>query len=264
MNTMLKNLILTGVLVGTSAAASAATITISTDPNAETNFLSLLHGGYAQENFDGWVTQGSGPAAPGPEVTNNFQREKLSWIDSSPSFVTNVGTFTLTENGHSSYPWLDGETHGNNLKIESAETGESGREVLSNYEGDFWLDSNDAKEVRWDFDAGAVVGKSFNAFGFYLADPADVAASLTLKYADGTYSDSLTIPFGQQNAELFYVSVVSPKSIVGASFYFNNSANNDGWGIDDITVGTLPEPGTLLLIALGLLGLGAARRKALK
>jgi hypothetical protein len=261
MKTFLKTL-LAGSVLAAAGAASAATINIgvSYDPNAEANFLAELSGPIVQENFDGWVTQGSGPASMGGSQT---QQEQGSWVDSSSSFTTNVGTFTLIENGHVNYDWLDAGD-GNNLKIESAQTGESGREELSNYQGDFWLDSNDAKKVTWDFNSGGVVGKQFDAFGFFIADAADVSATLTLHFANGSSSDAYAIPYEQPNGQVGYLTVKSSESIVGGTLTFDNSAYNDGWGIDDITVGTLPEPGTLLLMGLGLIGLGAARRRAAK
>ena len=36
---------------------------------------------------------------------------------------------------------------------------------------------------------------------------------------------------------------------------------NGGWGIDDLSLSTIPEPDTLLLMGLGLAGLGYARSK---
>jgi hypothetical protein len=39
------------------------------------------------------------------------------------------------------------------------------------------------------------------------------------------------------------------------------NASNDGYGIDDVTVGRVPEPGTLALLGLGLLGVGLMRRR---
>jgi len=67
----------------------------------------------------------------------------------------------------------------------------------------------------------------------------------------------------------------SETTINVASLIFENCAGNgncdgyssaDGWGIDDATVGLLqisiPEPGSLALLGIGLFGLGAAGRKA--
>jgi len=261
-----------GLALASTASAASINLSISFDPNAEANFKDLLKPGYVAEDFDSLPQQGSGPQSfNGGSASQNDQ---ASWVDSNPTFNTNVGTFTLEEAGQvfaTSGGFDDGdgnelvsETDGDNLKIESEDTGEFGREALSDYQGDFWLDSNDAKQVNWKFDSGAVYGKSFNAFGFYIADPADIQAQLKLKFENGTESDAFTIPFGQDNANVGFVSVTSDVGVSGGTLYFNNSEPNDGWGIDDVTVGRLPEPGTLLLMGLGLLGLGAARRRAAK
>lgn len=264
-----KTLLAGGVLLAASAAQAATIdIGISYDPNAEADYISLLKPGYVQENFDSLGIQGTGPS--NSYGGTHLENQQLSWEDSNPMFNTNVGTFTLVGNGHEPVNGLDAND-GDNLKIESAYdrdaltgTGEFGREELATYDGDFWLDSNDATEVTWDFNSGGVVGKVYDTFGFYVADPADIAAQLTLHFDDGTYSESFTIPFGQSNGNVGYVTVKSDMNIVGGTLTFDNSASNDGWGIDDVTVGRLPEPGTLLLMGLGLLGLGAARRRAAK
>lgn len=260
MKTFTKSLF-AGALMLTAGSATAANISIgmSGSATAESDFKDLLKPGYVSENFD---SLGNNPVSY--TGGSNAQNQQLSWMDSSPTFSTNVGTFTLTESGQTFTNDKLAADDGDNLKIESAGTGEFGREVLSSYEGDFWLDSNDAKKVEWNFNSGGVAGRYLNAFGFYIADPADIRAQLTLIFENGGFSDSFTIPNGQTNGNKGFVTVKSDMNVVGGILTFDNSKKNDGWGIDDVTVGRLPEPGTLLLMGLGLLGLGAARRRAAK
>ena len=260
MKSIVKSIFAGGAMMAAATASAVPVISINIDysAGAEASFLGELHGPTVTENFDGWVTQGSGSQVMGG---SSSQQQHGSWVDSANSFSSNVGTFTVVQAGQLGLDYLPADD-GMNLKIESAETGEFGREVLSGGQGDFWLDSNDARKVTLTFDSEAILGGTFNAFGFYIADAADVGATLTLTFDDGSSSSQLVVPFQQVNASMGYVTVATTGSIVGGSITFNNSADNDGWGIDNITVGRLSEPGTLLLLGVGLLGLGAARRRA--
>lgn len=250
MKTLLKTLLVGSAL--TAASAQAATINFTYDPGAaaaEAAFVGSLHSIVATEDFNSIAT-------PGTQVIG--ANDQSSWEMAAPSIATSVGNFTLVTHG---------QEHGNperdSLMIESGATGEFGREEYG--PDDMWLDSNDARSVRWDFDQPA--GGYFNAVGFYLADVGDVNASLTLEFTDGTsmtVEASEFIPYGQTNGNIGYLTLVSDKNILGGYMMFNNSTGNDGWGIDNVTIGTVPEPGTLLLMGLGLLGLGAARRRAAK
>lgn len=179
--------------------------------------------------------------------------QQLKWLDTAKTFNTSVGAFTLVTPGDTNY----GDTErSEELKIENKSTGEFNRQVAFGN----WLDSNDAKEVRWDISIG---GSPFNAIGFYLADANDQGARLILKLTDGTEVDAtyqLTTALPDGNIK--YITINSDVSISSASLIFDNGdAGRDGWGIDNVTVGKVPEPGTLLLLGLGLLGLGAARRR---
>lgn len=249
MKSFVKSLVASSVLLAAASTNAAPFIGISYSPTAEADFLASLNGPVVTENFNG--LGGAQVINEGGNVGHHF-----SWENKASSFNTNVGTFTLNGVGQTA----DGNVHNSELMIESNLTGEDGRESISNGSAsDLWLDSNDATNVTWSF--GAPLSGHFNAFGFYLADPSDVSANLTLTFADGTSSVSTTTFFELDNANLGYVTVISDQNIVGATLTFANSTINDGWGIDDITVGNVPEPSTLLLMGLGLLGLGVARRR---
>lgn len=245
MKSLFKATLLASAMLATVSVSAAPVISMSYSPTAEADFLAALNGPTVTENFNGL---GGAPIIGADD--------HHSWENKAASFITNVGTFTLTTPGQTA----DGNVHNGELMIESNRTGEDGREALSNgLVTDLWLDSNDAETVIWSF--GAPLSGNFNAFGFYLADPSDVSANLTLTFADGSSSTSLTTFFELANANMGYVTVISDQNIVGATLTLSNTSSNDGWGVDDVTVGNVPEPGSILLMGLGLLGLGAARRR---
>lgn len=247
MRTLTKTLLAAGTLaVASSASAAFVEINVHEDAfDQQEAFLNNLDYVAGTENFD---------ALGGNQVIGDNARS--SWENSDSSFSTEVGTFALKEPGNGL------NDHSDELRIQSDETGGFGRTSVSG--NGYWLDSNDAKQVVWNFDSSS--SGYTNALGFYLSDVADVAGELEmiLSDADGNQLASQTIQYPQVLGNLKYVTVYSDTNLFGGSLTFNNSSMNDGWGIDGITVGEVPEPGTLLLMGLGLLGLGVARRRISK
>lgn len=217
---------------------------------AEANYLSSL-ASYQQETFDDLSTvTATGATSLGAVQTGNQQS---SWVMASEQFTTAVGTFTMVKS--------DGAANSSDVRpdllmIENSSTGEFGR---SPSHATNWLDSNDADIVSWDISG---VG-FFDSLGFYLSDVNDQGASLKLVFDDGT-EHTTQLNSSLSNGNLMYVTLMADVAISSASLLFDNGINkNDGWGIDTITVGSLPvpEPATLALLSLGLIGVGAARRR---
>ena len=231
------------VIVNVTQGAAAAT--------AEANFLSILK--YSTtETFEG-------NGANLNTVSANYAGadQQLNFEDHSDSYITSVGSFTLDTAGQDTGVG----TYIEDLMIESdTTTGEHGRQSLSTYQNDFWLDSNDAEQVTWDIFTNPAT--AFDAIGFYLADAEDQGAVLTLDLDNGT-TQTIDIPTTGLNQNLLYITLTFDPAVLSASIVFNNSNDHDGWGIDDVTIGKVqvPEPGSLALLGLGILGLGVARRK---
>ena len=257
MNNFMKILLASATLAVSSTHAGVVDITFNNTNAllAHNNFIASLQGATVVENFDSRA-DGTAVHSPGTGAAH----DNTSWEAAHTSFNTNVGTFTLVTAGQGApSPTNTLNASNDKLMIESKATGESGRQVLSNYKDDLWLDSNDARLVTWSLDAP--LKGNFNAFGFYLSDSNDTGGVLTLKFANGS-SDTVVLPANQTNGNLGYVTVISSLNIVGGTFTFQNSSGGDGWGIDDIVVGNVPESSALFLMGLGLLGLYAARRRS--
>jgi hypothetical protein len=237
--------VLSGLAIAVAAStAQSAVITIyDTNPStAAGNFESSLLS-YVLEDFDSLA-----------DNTANGGSQQLDWMASASSFDTNVGEFSLITQGKD----FSGNDFPEELKIESSATGEYGRQALASSTNDLWLDSNDAREVKWDID----IGSDFNAIGFYLADPNDQGGQIELTYADGSsssYQYQLLNPYA--SGSLFYTTIISDQQVSSAILTFGKDPLADGWGIDDVKVGIVSEPATITLMGLGLLGLGLARRR---
>lgn len=246
MKAFMKTLLAGGALLAAASTTQAAVISINVFDDAaaaEALFLSQL-GSHVTEDFENLPLHG---------FAQSHSNDQLAWVDTATTFQTSVGDFTLVTPGGTNAGDTERSTE---LKIENSSTGEDGREVASGN----WLDSNDAKKVQWNISIG---GAPFNAIGFYLADANDQGARLILKLTDGSEVDATyQLTSALPNGNIKYITLTSDVSISSASLIFDTGyAARDGWGIDNVTVGQVPEPGTLLLLGLGLLGLGAARRR---
>ena len=229
----------TGVLFGACSLASAAPIlSISAQGaaaagQAESDFLATLNGGFVTETFD----------------DNSFYTPGVQ----SGTVVSQMGVGTFTSEVAGSGGLCDSGSFSCNAGLAILDSGTSpfnGRFAVS---GNNWLDSMDAREMSFAPAAG------YNAMGFYMTDPNDSGGRFSIGGEDFLFQDIFGSALG--NGSIFYITLFDAAGLGDVSIFSNNS--NDGYGLDNVTVGTVtvPEPGTVALLALGLVGLLVARKR---
>jgi hypothetical protein len=253
-----------GLIVVTMAMGVAQAAIIKTKiaygaDNATNAHHAFLEGSFSFVTEDFNTASNLGLASFVGQDTGN---DGLSWIDSATSYNTRVGTFTIASgDGDIAAPTAENP---HNLMIESSDTGEFGRQT-DGVDGDrlvtdFWLDSNDATEVSWNFSG---IGASFDSLGFFIVDANDSNAQLQLNFLDGTNAlvDVLKLANPLSNGNIAYISLFSSEALLGASLIFENNGRNDGWAIDNVTVAKVPEPTAIAILGLGLISLFAMRKR---
>jgi hypothetical protein len=252
---------LAGLALGSIMAissANAAVITynvaygVANAQAAETAFLAQTWD-FVTEDFNGFSNYQNNPG-----VFSGSSQEK--YVASSKKFITAVGKFRVSQDALDD----DGEVNPGKLMIESTGTGEYGRGIDKESE-DFWLDSNDTQRVRWDLEG---FDPTFDGLGFYLVDANDYGATLILRYRSGE-NVNIKINTGLSNGNVAYVSLNAHSSILGAYLIFDNNGKdskeekttNDGWSIDNVSVVKVPEPTSIALMSLGIIGLLFARKR---
>lgn len=123
---------------------------------------------------------------------------------------------------------------------------------------EFWASASDDTAAIW-LD---VPNRYIEPIGFYL-EGVDQRQDGRWPGRTGASSGLNTIQRHPGQDAVKPVTVTGIKPPLNANLSLDRSTR-EGWAVNGNVVGTLPEPGTLLLMGLGLLGLGLARRRAAK
>jgi hypothetical protein len=99
----------------------------------------------------------------------------------------------------------------------------------------------------------------FEVLGFYLEGMESGSEGYRPARAGSAFALN-DVPRSPGISSVKYVNVTGD-TLLKENFNLDRGTS-EGWGLNGKIVGTLPEPGTLLLMGLGLLGLGLARRRA--
>ncbi len=108
------------------------------------------------------------------------------------------------------------------------------------------------------------------AFGFYGIDIGDFGGNVVVELLNGE-SIEYVIPHGVnvEGGGVLYWGVIDTENLFTSVTFSNTAAGVDYFGFDNFTIGSVeqvvptPEPGTIFMMGLGLLGLAGMGRKKL-
>lgn len=237
-----STLLLSGALVAGSAHAGLSFSiggdgTLGAARSAETAFLASL--------------------APGSATTEDFESTAPGKVGTG--FSTGAGLFELLAEGTTGACQTTGFGCDELAVLDNDFNRGSGPGYNGRYNttsgGDNWLDSNDARA----FSFSPIGGRT--AVGFFITDANDAGGryDITLTNADRSETRTNLFGGGLGNGRVYYLSFRSDQAITSIRIDTNN--RNDGFGIDDLTVARVPEPGSLALLGIALAGIGAAARR---
>jgi hypothetical protein len=214
---------------------------------------------FGSEDFEDFETVGQIDFYDPPGVGENISDSELSTAVGTFTTLGGVGTGATAIDKNNGKNLLE---RGQNLAIRKDDDtphSNGGRQNTSNGVGDVtYLDSNDTEGFKW---TAGIGGSLFNRLWFTLTDPSDQGKTLTIT-ANNNTTQSFQIPSPQINGGIFNIEIAFDSDVSSAMVSLAKNGTNDGFSIDNATVGAVPLPAAAWLL-LGVSGaLVAAKRRS--